>query len=239
MVCGPHAYRVKGQASTNISRLNVCKVVAADTASKGDTKVPVVYGDKLSGNCYKIALLFSQLDIAADWRNVYVTQGETRTSEFLARNPAGQIPVVELDDGKVLTQSNAILHYFAAGTAFLPEDKLSQFRILEWQFFEQYSHEPTIAVRRFINKFLGIPEERMAEYEAKEAGSYRALDVMEKTLTKNLFLVADQYSIADISLYAYTHVAHEAGLDLQAYPGIRQWLDAVASQEGYLAMETS
>ncbi len=197
----------------------------------------VVYGDILSGNCYKIALLFSQLGIAHEWREVLVTRGETRTADFLLKNPAGQIPVVVLDDGTVLTQSNAILHYFANDSELLPADNLLRTRVLEWQFFEQYSHEPTIAVRRFINRFLGLPEARQAEFDAKEAGSYRALDVMEKRLGEHEFLVANRYTLADISLYAYTHVAQEARLDLDAYPGIRRWLNTIAAQPDYIDME--
>lgn len=197
----------------------------------------VVYGDILSGNCYKIALLFSQLGIAHEWREVLVTRGETKTADFLLKNPAGQIPVVVLDDGTVLTQSNAILHYFANDSELLPADNLLRTRVLEWQFFEQYSHEPTIAVRRFINRFLGLPEARQAEFDAKEAGSYRALDVMEKRLGEHEFLVANRYTLADISLYAYTHVAQEARLDLDAYPGIRRWLNTIAAQPDYIDME--
>jgi glutathione S-transferase len=197
-----------------------------------------VYGDILSGNCYKVALLCSQLNIKHEWREVLITRGDTKTSDFLAMNPAGQIPLVVLDDGAVLTQSNAILHYFAQGSALLPADSLMHFRVLEWQFFEQYSHEPNIAVRRFIKKYEGLPAARQAEFDAKEAGSYRALNVMEKRLVDHEFLVADHYTLADISLYAYTHVADEAGLDLERYPGIRRWLGTVAAQPGYIAMES-
>jgi len=195
-----------------------------------------VYGDMLSGNCYKIALLFSQLDIQHEWQQILVTQGQTRTAEFLALNPAGQIPTVVLDSGEVLTQSNAILNYFADGTGLLPDDPLGRARVLEWQFFEQYNHEPTIAVRRFIKKFLDMPTDRKPEYDSKEAGGLRALDVMEKHLEKNQYLVAGAYSIADISLYAYTHVADEGGFDLNAYPAIRAWLQRVAAQPGYISM---
>lgn len=198
--------------------------------------MPVVYGDILSGNCYKIALLFSQLGIVHEWRSVDLTLGETRTDAFLKLNAAGQIPVVILDDETVLTQSNAILHYFAEGTPLLPSDKLDKARVLEWQFFEQYSHEPNIAVRRFIRKYLNMPAERQAEFDAKETGSYRALQVMENRLTDNDFLVGEHYSIADISLYAYTHVADEADLDLESYPGIRRWLRTVSAQSGYIGM---
>ena len=148
----------------------------------------IVYGDIQSGNCYKIALLFSQLGIAHDWKPVYVLNGDTKTTEFLTMNPAGQIPVVKLDDGEVLTQSNAILNFFAEGSALMPSTNLDRARVQEWQFFEQYNHEPTIAVRRFIKKFLKLPAERQAEYEAKEDGGNRALQVMEKTLAARDFL---------------------------------------------------
>jgi glutathione S-transferase len=201
--------------------------------------MPVVYGDMLSGNCYKIALLFSQLNIDHEWKEILVTRGESKTQSFLAMNPAGQIPVVVLDDDTVLTQSNAILHYFAEQSPLLPVERLDRTRLLEWQFFEQYSHEPTIAVRRFIKKYQGLPAERQSEFDALEAGSYRALQVMEKRLAGHDFLVGNRYSLADISLYAYTHVAHEADLDLTPYPGIERWLGTVAGQPGYIAMDAT
>ncbi len=198
--------------------------------------MPVVYGDITSGNCYKVALLLTQLRIPFGWRETLVTDGDTRTVEFSELNPAGQIPVVVLDDGTVLTQSNAILHYFATGSSLIPEDTLSRTRLLEWQFFEQYSHEPNIAVRRFIKKYLGLPDDRKAEFEAREAGSYRALDVLEHRLSGHRFLVGDHYSLADISLFAYTHVASEADIDLSRYQGVNRWLDVVRKQPLYIGM---
>lgn len=196
----------------------------------------IVYGDIKSGNCYKIALLFSHLGIEHDWREILVVNGESRTDEFLAMNPAGQIPVVVLDNGEVMTQSNAILNFFATDTALMPSDPMQRFRVQEWQFFEQYNHEPTIAVRRFLKKFLGLPAERQAEYDSKEAPGYRALEVMEKHLVKHNYLAGDNYSVADISLYAYTHVADEGGFDLSRFPGIGDWLQRVREQPGYLSM---
>ncbi len=198
--------------------------------------MPTVYGDIQSGNCYKIALLFSQLEIEHDWREILVVNGETRTEDFLALNPAGQIPVVVLDNDEVLTQSNAILNLFASDTHLMPTDPLDRFRVQEWQFYEQYNHEPTIAVRRFIKKFLGLPPERRSEYDSKEAPGYRALEVMEKRLANHEFLVGNSYSVADISLYAYTHVADEGGFDLSRFPGIGYWLQRVRQQPGYLSM---
>ncbi|OED42263.1 glutathione S-transferase [Chromatiales bacterium (ex Bugula neritina AB1)] len=200
--------------------------------------MPLVYGDMASGNCYKIALLFSRLGIEHEWQGTLVVHGETRTEEFRALNPAGQIPVVVLEDGTVLTQSNAILYYFARNTDLVPADPLLMTRMLEWQFFEQYSHEPTIAVRRFIQKFLQMPADRRAEYAQLEEGGYRALGVLERCLAENDFLVGSAYSLADISLYAYTHVADEGGFDLSSFPAINGWLDRVQGEPGYIGMNS-
>jgi len=195
-----------------------------------------VYGDIKSGNCYKIALLFSQLDIRHQWKEILVVRGETRTDEFLSLNPAGQIPVVHLDNREVLTQSNAILNYFADGTSLLPSDALERARVQEWQFYEQYNHEPTIAVRRYIKKFLGLPAARQAEFDGKEEGGYRALAIMESRLAKHQYLVGKSYSVADISLYAYTHVAEEGDFDISRFPGICDWLERVRQQPGHISM---
>ncbi len=195
-----------------------------------------VYGDIKSGNCYKIALLFSQLNIEHQWKEILVVKGETRTDEFLALNPAGQIPVVVLDNGEFLTQSNAILNYFADGTFLQPTDALDRARVQEWQFYEQYNHEPTIAVRRYIKKFLGLPAERQAEFDSKEEGGYKALSVMESRLAKHQYLVGQSYSVADISLYAYTHVAQEGDFELSRFPGIVDWLQLIKQQPGHISM---
>ncbi len=195
-----------------------------------------VYGDIKSGNCYKIALLFSQLEIDHHWKEVLVVKGETHTDEFLTLNPAGQIPVLQLDSGEALTQSNAILNYFAEGTSLLPSDALDRARVQEWQFYEQYNHEPTIAVRRYIKQFLGLPEARRAEFESKEEGGYKALSVMESRLAKHKYLVGNSYSVADISLYAYTHVADEGDFDLTRFPGVCDWLARIKQQPGHISM---
>jgi len=195
-----------------------------------------VYGDMKSGNCYKVALLLTQLDIKYDWKPMDVTVGDTQTEKYLALNPAGQIPAVVLDNGEVLTQSNAILNYFADGTKLMPVDALARARVQEWQFYEQYNHEPTIAVRRYIKKFVGMPDARKAEYDSKEAGGRKALQVMEKRLSQYDYLVGDNYSVADISLYAYTHVADEGGFDLADYPGIRRWINRIAQQPNHITM---
>lgn len=196
-----------------------------------------LYGDVRSGNCYKIKLLASLLEIPLDWVAVDILRGETRTDAFLARNPNGRIPLLELDDGEYLAESNAILNYLADGTSLLPGDALERARVLQWQFFEQYSHEPFIAVARFISRYLGLPEDRSAEYVSKQAGGHMALRVMDEHLAGRDYLVGDRLTIADISLYAYTHVAHEGGFDLAPYLHIQAWLDRIAAHPRYVGME--
>ena len=196
-----------------------------------------VYGDMQSGNCYKIALLPALLGIEHAWVHVDILAGETKSTEFLAKNPNGKIPLLELRDGRLLSESNAILDYLATGTALLPDDDFLRAQVLQWQFFEQYSHEPYIAVARFIAKYLGLPEGRKAEYHAKQAGGHKALAVMESRLSHAPYLVGDRLSVADVSLYGYTHVAHEGGFDLSAYRGVSAWLDRIRSEPRYVGME--
>ena len=195
-----------------------------------------VYGDYRSGNCYKVKLMLNLLGQSYEWVPVDILKGETRTPEFLEKNPNGKIPVLELDDGSCLWESNAILNFLAEGTEFLPTEPRLRTQVLQWQFFEQYSHEPYVAVARFIMLYLGLPEERRAEFEEKRKGSYKALDVMERQLLRTPYLVGDRYSIADVALYAYTHVAHEGDIDLQGYPAICAWMDRVASHPRHVTM---
>ncbi len=195
-----------------------------------------IYGDIYSGNCYKLKLLCSLLSIQHEWIDVDILKGETQTPEFLQMNPSGKIPLLVMDDRECLAESNAILFYLAHDSDLLPVDNLQLARVLQWQFFEQYSHEPYIAVARFISRYLGMPEDRKAEYESKQAGGYLALDVMEQQLQKTEFLVGNQCSIADISLYAYTHVADEGGFKLSRYPAILNWLRRIQSLNGYVGM---
>lgn len=195
-----------------------------------------VYGDTQSGNCYKLKLTLALLDIPHDWVAVDILAGDTQAPEFLALNPNGKIPVVVLDDGRCLSESNAIINYLAAGTSLLPTDRYQLAQVQQWQFFEQYSHEPYIAVARFIARYLGLPEQRRAEYEAKQADGHLALAVMERQLEQTPYLVGDQLTAADISLYAYTHVADEGGFDLEGYPAIQRWLASIAAQPGYIGM---
>jgi glutathione S-transferase len=196
-----------------------------------------IYGDAKSGNCYKLKLLCALLSIDYDWIAIDILQGETRSEHFLSLNPNGQIPVCVTDAGDVLTQSNAILFYLAQDSAYWPRDRLTQTRVLEWQFFEQYSHEPSVAVARFIKLYQGMPENRRDEYQQKIKAGYRALDVMETRLSRRDFLASDACSLADISLYAYTHVAQEGGFDLADYPATRSWINRIQGLQGYVGMD--
>ena len=195
-----------------------------------------VYGDYRSGNCYKIKLMLHLLGLEYEWQPVDILKGETQTPEFLAKNPNGKVPVVELEDGTCLWESNAILNYLADGSEFLPSEARLRTQVLQWQFFEQYSHEPYIAVARFIQFYLGLPEERLEEYRKLQKRGYRALTVMEQQLARTPYLVGEHYSIADVTLYAYTHVAHQGGFDLSGYPAIQAWLARVASHPRHVAM---
>jgi glutathione S-transferase len=195
-----------------------------------------IYGDILSGNCYKLKLLCSLLSLEHHWIKVDILKSESQTPEFLQMNPSGKIPLLVTDEGEYLAESNAILFYLAKNSQFLPQNDFQLAKALQWQFFEQYSHEPYIAVARYIARYLGLPEDRKAEYASKQAGGYQALDVMENQLQKSNFLVDNQCTIADISLYAYTHVANEGGFDLSGYPAILSWLENIRSLNGYVGM---
>lgn len=196
-----------------------------------------VYGDMRSGNCYKIKLLLEFLELPHHWRHVDVLTKETRSTAFLRMNPNGKIPVLELGPNEYLWESNAILNFLGADTPWLPADSLARARVLQWQFFEQYSHEPYIATARFINKYLGLPQERAAEYHSKQAGGHRALAVMEGQLQRSAFLTGEQPTLADLTLFAYTQVADEGGFALDDYPAIRRWLDAFRALPGYVGMD--
>jgi glutathione S-transferase len=195
-----------------------------------------VYGDYNSGNCYKVKLMLNQLGAEYQRVDIDILKGETETEFFLEKNPNGKVPVLELEDGTCLWESNAILNFLADGSHYLPSEPRLRTQVLQWQFFEQYSHEPYVAVARFIQFYLGLPEERLAEYRKMHKAGYRALNVMEQQLKRTPFLVSDTFSIADIALYAYTHVAHQGGFDLAAYPAIQQWLERVSQQPGYVGM---
>lgn len=195
-----------------------------------------IYGDIQSGNCYKVKLLCSLLDIEHEWVHVDILAGQTGTSDFLTKNPNGKIPLLELSDGRCISESNAILNYLASSSSLLPSSKFELAKVQQWQFFEQYSHEPFIAVARFISKYLGLPEDRRADYESKHEGGNKALAVMETQLSKTPYLAGEQLTTADISLYGYTHVADEGGFDLSIYPAIQEWIDRIQSNKKYMNM---
>jgi len=193
-----------------------------------------VYGMADSGNCYKVKLALEQLGLAYRWVEVSTTKGETRTAEFLARNPNGQVPTLELEDGSFLPESGAILHYLAEGTPLLPGDRLARARVLQWMFFEQYTHEPSIAVARFILQFLKVPDhERLPALQQR---GYEALAVMEHHLETRPFFVGQRLSLADLALFAYTHRAAEGGFDLAPYPAVQRWLDRCRAESGVSEM---
>ena len=195
-----------------------------------------IYGDSRSGNCYKIQLLCAEMGIEYDWEEVDILAGDTRTPQFLAMNANGRIPLLALPDGRYLPESNAILFYLADGSAFFAGDAYSRAQILQWMFFEQYSHEPNIATSRFIIKYLGNPPDRKASLTEKKAGGYKALEVMEQQLLRNPFITGENYNIADIALFAYTHVADEGGFDLLDYAAIRGWIERIEGRPNYVPM---
>ena len=192
-----------------------------------------VYGMSDSGNCYKVRLALEQLAAPYRWIEVDSTKGETRSAAFLAKNPNGKVPTLELADGTCLAESNAILNYLAHGTPLLPEGRLERARVLQWMFFEQYSHEPYIAVARSILRYLPPDSPRRAELPRLHERGNQALAVMERQLAAEPFFAAARYTVADIALYAYTHCARDGGFDLGRYPAIRAWLARVEDQPRY------
>ena len=190
-----------------------------------------------SGNGYKVRLLLAQLGVPFRRIEYDTSRGETRTPDFLGRiNPNGRVPVLETDTGEFLAESGAILFYLADGTPFFPDGRLERARVLQWMFFEQYSHEPNIAVARaWVHVFgLEMTEERRLALATKRKLGYDALGVMERHLAGDDFFVGGRYTVADVALYAYTHVAHEGGFDLAGYPAVRAWMGRVAAQPGHV-----
>lgn len=181
-----------------------------------------IFGDIASGNCLKVKYTADHLGLPYTWVAVSALDGETKKQEFLARNPMGQVPVVELDDGRHLAQSNAIIRYLARGSSLLPEDAFTQAQIDAWMFWEQYSHEPYVAVCRFHMLYLGKPKESRDAARVERGES--ALDLMERQLAGHEFLVGSRATIADVALVAYTRVAHEGGFDLASRPRLRAWI---------------
>jgi len=195
-----------------------------------------VHGDSRSGNCYKVKLLLAQLGLPFEWQDYDVTLGTTRTAAFLAMNPNGRLPLLEITPGEYLAESNAILWYLAEDSDMLPDTHLGRAHALQWMFFEQYSHEPYIATSRYWMHLLGEPERFREQLEARRAPGYAALAVMEQHLARQDFLAGGRYSVADIALYAYTHVAHEGGFSLDDYPALRAWLERVKDRPAHVEM---
>lgn len=195
-----------------------------------------IYGDRQSGNCYKIQLACGLLNIEHEWIDIDILAGGTQTELFLSLNPNGKLPCLVLDDGRCLSESNAIVNFLAAGSHLLPQQSYELALVQQWQFFEQYSHEPFIAVARFINKYLGLPENKKDEFYAKQLGGYKALDIMENQLAQTHFLTGDKVTAADICLFAYTHVAEEGGFELEKYVAINLWIKRIKTLSGFTPM---
>jgi glutathione S-transferase len=198
----------------------------------------LLYNSAVSGNCYKVRLLFAHLGVEYETVDVSVVDRSNRAEVLGDLNPGLRVPTLVLDDGRPLAESNAILWYFGDGTEYVPDDAYERAQTLQWMFFEQYSHEPHIAVARFWLAYSGQPEKFDGDARVRALkGGYAALDAMESHLSSRSFLVGDRYSVADISLYAYTHVAHEGEFDLAKYAAIRAWLDRVRAQPGHVTID--
>lgn len=197
-----------------------------------------LYSMQRSGNCYKVRLALAQLRIPHALIEVDILKGETRTPDFLDKNPSGRVPLLEVAPSQYLPESNAILWYIARDSRLAPSDPIARAQTLRWMFFEQHSLEPNLGAARFWLTMVkgGRDLQRHALEEWMEKG-YQALDVMEKHLERSRFFVEDNYSIADIALYAYTHCAHESDFDLTAFPALRSWLKRVAAEPGHVTME--
>jgi glutathione S-transferase len=197
----------------------------------------VLYENATSGNCYKVRLLFAHLALPYERRSVDVIDRSNRPELLGGLNPSLRVPTIVLDDGSSLGESGAILWYFGEGTRFVPGDRYARAQMLQWMFFEQYDHEPAVAVARFWLALSGAPESYIDRLPEKHAAGYRALDAMERHLDGRPWLVAGAMSLADVALYAYTHVADEGGFELGRYPAIRAWLGRVAAEPGHVPID--
>ena len=197
-----------------------------------------LYSMRRSGNCYKVRLALAQLELAHALVEIDILKGETRTPEFLAMNPSGHVPLLEVAPGRYIAESNAILWYIAGGSSLAPEDRVDRAEVLQWMFFEQHSLEPNLGAAYFwLTLVKGGRELQQHALEDWMEEGERALGVMERHLANHRYFAADRYTIADIALYAYTHVAHECDFDLARYPAIRAWLARVAAQDNHVAMD--
>jgi glutathione S-transferase len=197
----------------------------------------LLYDSPVSGNCYKVRLLLAHLDVPYERHSVDVVDRSNRPELLGDLNPALRVPTLVLDDGRALAESGAICWYFGEGTRFVPSDRYGRAQVLQWLFFEQYDHEPAIAVVRFWLSYSGRPEAFADRLEERQAAGYRALDAMERHLDGRSYFVGDALSLADIALYAYTHVADEGGFDLGRYKAIRAWLERVAAEPGHVTID--
>ena len=197
-----------------------------------------LYSMQRSGNCYKVRLAFAQLRTPYRLFEIDILRGESRTPEFLAKNPDGHVPLLEVAPGRFLPESNAILWYIAGGTSLAPDDRIDRAEALQWMFFEQHSLEPNLGAAWFwLTLVKGGRELQLHAVEDWTEQGYRALRVMEKHLEGHQFFAAGRYTIADIALYAYTHIAHECGFDLTGFPAVRAWLKRVAEEPGHVSMD--
>ncbi len=196
-----------------------------------------LYNSQLSGNCWKVRQLLSLLEIPYERVELDVVDRSNRREVLGGKNPALRVPTLELDGGGHLAESNAILWYLADGTSFLPDEPLERARVLQWMFFEQYEVEPNLAVARFWISILGEQERHAAELEAKWRAGNSALAALDGHLDRRDWMVGDTFSIADVSLYAYTHLAGEGGFDLSPHPAVRGWLDRVSERPGHVPLE--
>jgi glutathione S-transferase len=203
--------------------------------------MPVLHQMQMSGNCYKIRLAARQLGVALTFKDYGLHDGSTRKPDFLSKNPNGRVPLLEFEDGRTLAESGAILWYLSDGSFLLPADRWGRAEVLQWMFFEQYSHEPYVAVARFWLAFAPKQEldKRLHLVPEWHAKGNAALGVMESHLTRNDWFAGDRYSIADIALYGYTHCAADGGFDLAAYPAVGAWLKRVASEPGHVPLEVT
>jgi glutathione S-transferase len=194
----------------------------------------LLYDSGVSGNCYKVRLLLAHLGLDYERRELDVVDRSNRAEVLGDLNPGLRVPTLVLDDGRALGESGAILNYLAEGTEYIPEGLYDRAKMLQWMFFEQYSHEPYVAVPRFwLTKGIEVDPETLAE---RQRVGYLAFDAMESHLAGHDYLAAERYTLADIALYAYTHVAHEGGFDMSPYPAIAAWVDRVAAQPGHAPM---
>ena len=197
----------------------------------------LLYDSPVSGNCYKVRLLLAHLDIPYERRTMDVVDRSNRPEVLGGLNPALRVPTLILDDGRPLAESGAILWYLGEGSRFVPDDSYERAQVLQWMFFEQYDHEPAIAVARFWLAYSGRAEDFADRLPERKAAGQRALAAMDDHLNGRNYLVGDRLTLADLALYAYTHVAHEGGFDLAPYPAVGDWLERVASEPGHVPID--